>query len=84
MISGLNVEPLGSAASARSRYAMPSAVVLMVPEFLVEDDLASGKLVQLLPGYTLPAWNLDAVSTTFRGALPNVRSFVAFLTEHLG
>ena len=47
-------------------------------------EVATGKLVQLLPGYTLPAWSLDAVSTAFRGALPNVRTFIAFLAERLG
>ena len=68
----------------RREAARAGAGVLMVPEFLVEDDLATGKLVQLLPGYTLPAWSRDAVSTAFRGALPNVRTFIAFLAERLG
>ncbi|MGA3403394.1 MAG: LysR family transcriptional regulator [Acetobacteraceae bacterium] len=68
----------------RRAAAHAGAGVLLAPEFLVHDDLATGKLVQLLPGYTLPAWNLDAVCTAYRGALPNVRSFIAFLAARLG
>jgi DNA-binding transcriptional LysR family regulator len=68
----------------RREAGLTGAGVLLTPAFLVEDDIAAGRLVRLLPDYGLPEWTLDAVSTTYRGALPKVRSFITFLTSRLG
>jgi DNA-binding transcriptional LysR family regulator len=68
----------------RREAARTGAGALLAPEFLVEDDIAAGRLVRLLPGYELPAWSLDAVCSASRGASPKVRCFVAFLTARLG
>jgi DNA-binding transcriptional LysR family regulator len=68
----------------RREAARTGAGVLLAPEFLVEDDIAAGRLVRLLPGYTAAAVPLDAVCPTNRAASPKVRSFVAFLTARLG
>ncbi len=68
----------------RREAALTAVGVLLAPEFLVEDDIAAGRLVRLLPGYVPPAWNLDAACPTGRAASPEVRSFVAFLTARLG
>jgi DNA-binding transcriptional LysR family regulator len=68
----------------RREAACTGAGVLMAPEFLVEDDIAAGRLTRLLPGYALPAWTLDAVCSVHRGTTPKVRSLLAFLTARLG
>lgn len=67
----------------RREAARIGAGVLLAPEFVVEDDIAAGRLVRLLPGYTPMPLRLDAVSPTHRAALPKVRSFIAFLTARL-
>ncbi len=68
----------------RREAARTGAGVLLAPEFLVQDDLATGRLVRLLPNYELPVWSLDAVCSTSRGASPKIRCFIAFLTTRLG
>jgi DNA-binding transcriptional LysR family regulator len=68
----------------RREAARTGAGVLLAPEFLVEDDIAAGRLVRLLPGYTAAAVPLHAVCPTPRAASPKVRSFIAFLTARLG
>jgi DNA-binding transcriptional LysR family regulator len=68
----------------RRGAACTGAGVLLAPEFLVEADIASGALVQLLPDYRPPSWGLDAVCAANRGAAQKVHSFIAFLTARLG
>ena len=67
----------------RRAAARTGAGVLLAPEFLVEDDIAAGRLVRLLPGYTPPTMHLEAVCPAHRAVSPKVRSFVAFLKERL-
>jgi DNA-binding transcriptional LysR family regulator len=68
----------------RREAARAGAGVLLSPEFLVRDDIAAGRLVQVLPGFRLPEWTLEAICTPYRGALPKVRTFLAYLMERLG
>jgi DNA-binding transcriptional LysR family regulator len=68
----------------RREAARTGAGVLLAPEFLVEDDIAAGRLVRLLPHYMPPELRLDAACPANRGASPKVRSFIAFLTARLG
>ncbi len=68
----------------RREAARTGAGVLLAPEFLVEDDIAAGRLVRLLPAYSPPVLHLDAVCPSHRAASPKVRGFVAFLTARLG
>ena len=68
----------------RREAALAGAGILLTPELLVEDDVAVGRLVRLLPGYTPPRTRLDAVSPAHRAATPKVRQFVSFLAARLG
>jgi len=67
----------------RREAAVTGAGVLLAPEFLVEEDIAAGRLVPVLPGYTPPVMRLDAVCPTQRAASPKVRRFVTYLIARL-
>jgi DNA-binding transcriptional LysR family regulator len=67
----------------RYEAARTGAGVLLAPEFLVEDDIAAGRLVRLLPDHTPPELGLHVACPANRGASPKVRAFVAFLATRL-
>ncbi|CAN7382774.1 LysR family transcriptional regulator [Variovorax sp. LjRoot290] len=54
-----------------------------LPEWLIDDDLAAGRLVRLVPDYTAPAVTLFAVYTSRQYMAPKMRSFIDFLGERL-
>ncbi|MBT2299055.1 LysR family transcriptional regulator [Variovorax paradoxus] len=54
-----------------------------LPEWLIDDDLAAGRLVRLVPEYTAPAVTLFAVYTSRQYMAPKMRSFIDFLGERL-
>lgn len=54
-----------------------------LPEWLIDDDLASGQLVRLVPEYTAPAVTLFAAYTSRQYMAPKMRSFIDFLGERL-
>jgi DNA-binding transcriptional LysR family regulator len=68
----------------RYEAARTGAGVLLAPEFLVEDDIATGRLVRLLPDYTPPELGLHVACPANRGASLKVRGIVAFLMARLG
>lgn len=49
------------------------------PEMVVAEDLAAGRLTEILPDWTLPEGIIHAVFPSRRGLLPSVRSLVDFL-----
>lgn len=49
----------------------------------VGDDLGSGRLVRVLPGYAIPAAPLQAVYANAQHLTPKVRRFVEFCAERL-
>lgn len=53
----------------------------VLPDYCVADDLASGHLVHLLPGWTLPSGGIHAVFPAARFRPTKVRAFVELLTE---
>lgn len=55
-----------------------------LPDWLVADDLASGRLLQLLPDYRQTPQELHAVYASRRYLTPKVRSFIDFLLEWFG
>ncbi len=55
-----------------------------LPDWLIADDLASGRLVRLLPSYHQNPQELHAVYASRRYLTPKVRSFIDFLLETLG
>lgn len=54
-----------------------------LPEWLIDDDLAQGRLVRLVPDYKAPAVTLFAVYTSRQYMAPKLRSFIDFLGEQL-
>lgn len=68
----------------RREAACHGGGIIMAPDYLVNDDLAAGRLIRLLPDYVPVPASLDAVSPSQRAASPKVRSFVAFLAARLG
>lgn len=52
-----------------------------IPSWLVEDDIKQGKLVRLLPEYSLPIPPLYAVYASHRSMNPRIRSFIDFMTQ---
>ncbi len=54
-----------------------------LPLWLCREAMADGRLVQLLPAYTLPPGNVHAVYPSRAGLTPAVRSFIEFCAEWL-
>ena len=57
--------------------------VAFLPDWLVADELASGRLVTVLPGHTAPVVTLFAVYTSRQYMAPKLRSFIDHLGEQL-
>jgi len=55
-----------------------------LPEWLVDDDLAGGTLVRVVPDFSAPAVTLFAVYTSRQHMAPKLRSFIDFFSERLG
>ncbi|PTR32961.1 DNA-binding transcriptional LysR family regulator [Luteibacter sp. OK325] len=77
-----------SVASANSTLAAHAFVVAgmgasVLPDYVVDDDLAAGRLVSLLPDFRLPEGGVHAV---YPGRQPSVkvRAFIDLLRERLG
>lgn len=71
-------------AMLRCDTARAGAGVLLCADYLVDDDFANGRLVQLLPHHKPESSTLHAVSPTYRAGSPKVRSLVNHLTAQLG
>jgi len=54
-----------------------------LPDWLIDDDLAAGRLVRLVPDYAAPPVTLFAVYTSRQYMAPKLRSFIDFLGERL-
>jgi DNA-binding transcriptional LysR family regulator len=57
--------------------------VILQPTFLVGDDLAAGRLVEILPEYRSIELGIYAVYPTRKHVAPKVRALVNFLEEKL-
>jgi DNA-binding transcriptional LysR family regulator len=63
--------------------ALAGVGVVKLPSMVVDDPIASGRLVNVTPGWTPRGGIVHAVFPTRRGLLPSVRSFIDFLaTEY--
>lgn len=58
--------------------------VCRLPTLVVADDLAAGRLVDVLPGWVPKAGILHVVFPSRRGLLPSVRALIDFLAEAYG
>lgn len=63
--------------------ALAGTGMCWLPDYLCEDELRDGRLVQLLPGWSPPVGVVHAVFPSRRGLTPAVRSFLDFLGEHM-
>jgi DNA-binding transcriptional LysR family regulator len=57
--------------------------VVVLPDFIVGEDVAAGRLVRLLDGWTMPEIPIHAVWPPQRHPSPKLRAFVDFLAERL-
>lgn len=58
--------------------------IIMQPEVLMDDDVAAGRLVRLLPDYELPSRPMHLVYLADRRPTPKLRSFIDFIVESFG
>lgn len=59
--------------------------IALLPCFICGDDLRAGRLVRVLPGWSLtPRRDISAVYPTARHLSPKVRVFIDFLAERFG
>ncbi|RTZ45775.1 LysR family transcriptional regulator [Candidimonas sp. SYP-B2681] len=71
--------------STYSYHAVKAGVGIgFLPAWLVDEDLASGSLLQVLPQYEQPPHELYATYISRKYLTPKVRSFIDFLTVNLG
>lgn len=56
--------------------------IMFQPSFLVGDDLAAGRLVELLPGYGTAELGIHVLYPSRKHVAPKVRALVDFLSEH--
>jgi DNA-binding transcriptional LysR family regulator len=61
--------------------ALAGQGVILQPTFLVRDDIAAGRLVELLPEYRSLELGIYAVYPTRKHVLPKVRALIDFLAE---
>ena len=54
-----------------------------MPEYMCEDELRSGQLVEVLPGWSPRPGIFHAVYPSRRGMVPAVRAFLDFLGESI-
>jgi len=61
--------------------ALEGVGAVELPSMIVGEYLASGRLLELLPEWTLQSGIVHAVFPSRRGLLPSVRSFIDFLVD---
>jgi DNA-binding transcriptional LysR family regulator len=64
--------------------ALEGIGVAMLPDVLVADDLAGGRLVRLLPGHAAPSLPLHLLTLPDRNPTPKLRSFADLVARRLG
>jgi DNA-binding transcriptional LysR family regulator len=64
--------------------ALEGLGVMLQPLELVEDSLRDGRLIELLPGYTVPSRPLHILYAPTRRLTPQLRSFIDFAVASFG
>jgi DNA-binding transcriptional LysR family regulator len=64
--------------------ALEGLGVMLQPLELVEDSLRDGRLIELLPGYTVPSRPLHILYAPTRRLTPKLRSFIDFAVASFG
>lgn len=71
-------------AQALLAFTLAGSGVALLPEWLVQTDLAEKRLVQILPDYHFPTQGIYAVYPDARHVSAKVRAFIDFLRESVG
>ncbi|MES2742255.1 MAG: LysR family transcriptional regulator [Pseudomonadota bacterium] len=58
--------------------------IIVQPEVLLEDDLAAGRLLRVLPGHALPSQAMHLVYPSQRNMRATLNTFVEFMVERFG
>ncbi|MBC3272321.1 MULTISPECIES: LysR family transcriptional regulator [unclassified Pseudomonas] len=82
-VNGTSHFESNSSTAIRS-MTLSSLGVSVLPAWVVEDDIASGRLVRLLPGYSLPSQSINVVFPNTPHLPHKSRVFIDFLLVHLG
>lgn len=64
--------------------ALAGLGIILQPLELLDDDLASGRLVRVLPGYEAPPLPVHLLFSPDRRPTPKLRSFIDFVTATFG
>ncbi|WP_397453522.1 LysR substrate-binding domain-containing protein [Pseudomonas sp. NA-150] len=65
----------------RKTAALAGMGMTMLPLMNCREELADGRLIRLLPQWSLPSGHLQAAYTQRRGVLPAVRAWIDHITE---
>ncbi|MCU1750691.1 LysR family transcriptional regulator [Pseudomonas sp. 6D_7.1_Bac1] len=82
-VTGPNHFESNSSTAIRA-MTLSSLGVSVLPVWVVDDDIANGRLVQLLPDYTLPSQSVNVVFPNSPHLPHKSRAFIDFLLLHLG
>ena len=63
---------------------LQGAGISVLPDYAIADDLAEGRLIHVLPKWSLPSGGIHVVFPTARFRPPKVRAFVELLAERAG
>lgn len=81
----LDIAPVlvSEGAASLAEAARDGLGIAVLPDWLVEDDLAAGKLVRLLPRWHAPAFPVHVIYLGHRRLPARVRAFIDFATAYL-
>jgi DNA-binding transcriptional LysR family regulator len=65
-----------------TRAAVDGVGVALLPDYMCEDEVASGALVRVLPQWQRPIGKMHLVYASSRLLSPAVRAFIDFLVQH--
>lgn len=71
-------------AQALLAFALAGCGIALLPEWLVQQELAEKSLMQVLPAYSFPQQGVYAVYPDARHVSAKVRAFIDFLRESMG
>jgi DNA-binding transcriptional LysR family regulator len=81
-INGINQYESNSSTAIRS-MTLSSLGVSVLPAWVVKDDIASERLIRLLPDYSLPSQSVNVVFPNSPHLPHKSRAFIDFLLLHL-
>ena len=80
----VNPTVMGSDLMMLAKLVSQNCGIALLPDSVVGEYVATGRLVHVLPDWKAPHGIFHAVYPSRRGLLPTVRVFIDYLVEHLG